>query len=428
MMRVALISEHASPLAVLGGVDSGGQNLYVEQLARLLSKRGFSVDVFTRRDSPELPPVAQLDGARVVHVQAGPAAFVPKEDMLPFMAEFTRRMLQHCLCFGGYDVMHANFFMSALVAADLKKALGTPFVVTFHALGRVRRLHQNGSDRFPPQRLAIEQRVIHEADAVIAECPQDRHDLLKMYDADPTTIRTIPCGFDPDEFRPMPKLEARRALGLNPDEWIILQLGRMVPRKGIDNAIEALARLHRHHGVRARLVVVGGESRDPDPRRTPELGRLQELAAAAGVAGAVTFVGSRRRDELRAYYAAADVFVTTPWYEPFGITPLEAMGCGTPVIGSAVGGIKSTVVDGETGFLVPAKDSAALAERLARLRRDPSLGAEMSRRALMRARSSFTWRRVASDVARLYADVAPALMPAPRLYAHAGQAYAGQPL
>jgi D-inositol-3-phosphate glycosyltransferase len=408
MMRVALISEHASPLAALGGVDSGGQNLYVNQLARRLAARGRQVDVFTRRDAPGLPEVAALERARVVHVPAGPAAAVPKEELLPFMGEFSRYLLRYCRRFGPYDVVHANFFMSGLVAADMKQELGTPFAVTFHALGRVRRLHQGSDDRFSLRRLAIEQRVVAAADRIIAECPQDQEDLLALYGADRKRIRMIPCGFDPEEFSPMPQVEARRQLGLDPHVWTILQLGRMVPRKGVDNVIRALARLRSEYGIEARLLVVGGETRTPDPRATPELGRLQEIAAAEGVRDAIIFTGSRGRRELRPYYAAADVFVTTPWYEPFGITPLEAMACARPVVGSAVGGIKHTIVDGKTGFLVPPKDAGALAERLARLHREPALTRALGRRSFERAHAWFTWSRVTDMVAQTYANMTAA--------------------
>ncbi len=249
---------------------------------------------------------------------------------------------------------------------------------------------------------------------MIAECPQDEADLIRLYRADPARIQMIPCGFDPAEFVPVDKRDARLALGLEPDERIILQLGRMVPRKGVDNVVRGLSRLRHDHGIAARLLIVGGESRDPDPALTPEIGRLWTIAAAEGVADAVTFVGSRGRSELLAYYAAADVFVTTPWYEPFGITPVEAMACGTPVIGSAVGGIKFTVRDGATGFLVPPNDPHALAERLAQLYRDPELLRQFGRRAVRRARSLFTWRHVARLVAKLYEDVTAARRPARR--------------
>ncbi|MDB5350188.1 MAG: hypothetical protein JWN86_1435 [Planctomycetota bacterium] len=405
-LRIALISEHASPLALLGGVDSGGQNVYVGQLARLLGALGHEVDVFTRRDRPDLPDVFDWsDGVRIIHVPAGPARPVRKEELIPFVAEFTAFFTRFCRRGRGYDLMHANFFMSALVAADAKRATDVPFVVTFHALGRVRRQHQGGADTFPIERLAIEDRVVREADRVIAECPQDENDLIELYGADPSRLVTIPCGFDPAEFWPVGKRRAREALGLDPNERIILQLGRMVPRKGVDNVIRGLARLRHTHGIAARLLVVGGESVVPDPRITPEIGRLMAISEAEGVAGAVTFVGSRGRDALRYYFSAADVFVTTPWYEPFGITPLEAAACGTPVIGAAVGGIKTTVVDGETGYLVPPRDPDALADRLARIYRHPELLQYLGRQAMRRANAMFTWESVAVAIARTYGEV-----------------------
>ncbi len=405
--RVALISEHASPLATLGGVDSGGQNVYVGQVARRLAERGWEVDVFTRRDRADLPTVVGwCENARVVHVPAGPAEAVRKEDLLPFMGEFAAWMLRFTRRRRvAYDVIHANFFMSALVAAEIKEATGTPFVVTFHALGRVRRRYQGGSDAFPEERLAIEERAVAEADRVIAECPQDETDLIEMYGAEPSRLVTIPCGFDPSEFWPIAKPTARAVLGLDPDEPILLQLGRMVPRKGVDNVIRGLARLRKRQGIAARLLVVGGESREPDPVQTPEIGRLQRIARQEGVNDAVTFVGSRRGTSCSDYYAAADVFVTTPWYEPFGITPVEAMACGTPVIGSNVGGIKTTIDDGRTGYLVPPKDPDALAGRLADLLRDPARLRAFGRAAVRRANRCFTWDRVTDAIAELYEEV-----------------------
>src|SRR5262245_24979012 len=181
---------------MLGGVDSGGQNVYVGQLARLLPKLGYQVDVYTRRDSPELPDiVAWADNARIIHVPAGPAAPVRKEDMLPLMGEFTEFLIRYSRCHRRYDLVHANFCMSALVAAEFKRAAGVPFVVTFHALGRVRRRHQGGQDAFPEERLMIEDRVVREADRIIAECPQDHNDLVNLYGAHGSHLATIPCGF-----------------------------------------------------------------------------------------------------------------------------------------------------------------------------------------------------------------------------------------
>lgn len=407
MPRIALISEHASPLATLGGVDSGGQNVYVGQLAQHLAAKGHEVDVFTRRDSRAQPEtVAWAENARVVHVPAGPPSLVRKEELLPFMGEFTAHMLYFCECrTWPYDVIHANFFMSALVAADIKRALGIPFVVTFHALGRVRRLHQRGADAFPEERLDIEDRVVAEADRIIAECPQDHDDLVQHYHADPRQITIVPCGFDPTEFWPVPKAKARAKLGLCEDERVLLQLGRLVPRKGIETVVRGLARLRREHRISARLLVVGGESEEPDPAITPEIGRLQAVAREEGIADWVTFLGRRDRPVLRYFYSAADVFVTTPWYEPFGITPVEAMACGTPVIGSNVGGIKTTVADGQTGFLVPPNDPDALAARLAQLLGNEPLLRDFGRRAIRRVHELYTWRQVSEDVSSTYEQV-----------------------
>jgi D-inositol-3-phosphate glycosyltransferase len=411
--RIALISEHASPLAVLGGVDSGGQNVYVGQIARNLALMGYEVDVFTRRDSEHLPEVADWEpGVRIVHVPAGPPAIVPKEELLPYMGEFTAFMLRFFKRQRKpYDLVHANFFMSGLVAADIKKATGIPFVITFHALGRVRRIHQREADKFPEERFCIEDRLVAEADHVIAECPQDEEDLIRLYNADPSRITIIPCGFDPKELSPISKALARVVLGLPPDEPIILQLGRMVPRKGVETAVRGFGRLVNEHGVKARLLIVGGESNEPDPASTPEIGRLQQIAKEEGVLDRVIFAGRRGRDVLKYYYSAADIFITTPWYEPFGITPVEAMACGTPVIGANVGGIKFTVRDGETGYLVAPDDPEAVAERIAHLYNHPKLLSVFRQQAINRANALFTWQRVTNAMAALFEQVLAANQP-----------------
>ncbi|MBK8904993.1 MAG: glycosyltransferase [Anaerolineaceae bacterium] len=404
--RIAIISEHASPLATLGGTDSGGQNVYVNQIARHLPRHNFAVDIFTRRDARSLPEVVELaEGVRLIHVPAGPPHFIAKEGLLPLMDDFTRFVIGYSRRFS-YALLHANFWMSALVAADVKRATGIPFVVTFHALGRVRRRHQGEADGFPDDRFAIEERVVREADAIIAECPQDHEDLCALYRADPQRITMIPAGFDPQEFAPMNQTVARLALNLPLERPLLLQLGRMVPRKGVANVIRSLRHLRDGHGVTAQLMVVGGEADEPDPQLTPEIGRLQAIAAEEGVADQVTFVGRRGRHLLRHYYNAADIFISTPWYEPFGITPVEAMACGTAVIGSQVGGIQYTIRDGETGYLVPPKDPAALAEKAARLLQDPDLRRQMGEAGVRRANELFTWAKVTRSIAELYHQVA----------------------
>ena len=403
--RIAMISDHASPLAAVGSVDSGGQNIYVAETARHFAARGYLVDVFTRRDQADQPEIVDwLPGVRVVHVPAGPAAFVRKEDILQWIPEFSA-FVQRFAARERYDIVHAHFFMSGIVAMELRSALGLPFVVTFHALGLVRRLHQGAADEFPARRIAIERDIIESADAIVAESPDDHRNLVTLYNADPHKVVVIPCGFASEDFWPIAPRFARRALGLPSDVPVLLSVGRLVPRKGVDNAIRALGVLVRRLGVPAELLVVGGNSDIADPALTPEIGRLRGIAAEAGVADRVTFTGRRSRELLKLYYSAADVFVSTPWYEAFGMTTVEAMACGTPVVGARVGGIKYSVRDGFTGYLVPPNDPAALADRLNEILSSRRLAERLSSVAVRRAYGLFRWERVTYSLAALYADV-----------------------
>lgn len=405
MQRIALISEHASPLAAPGGVDSGGQNVYVAHVSRELSKLGYLIDIYTRRDQPGLHEVVDWQpGVRIIHVPAGPASALRKEAMLPHMRAFaiyvSSFIHRHQL---RYQLVHANFFMSGMVALQLKLILGLPFVITFHALGRVRRQYPGDADGFPDERFEIEQVLMQEAACVIAECEQDLHDMASLYGARHGNMAIVPCGFDPDEFMPL-RDGARARLGLPVSAFVVLQLGRMVPRKGVDNVIRALSVLRDRHAIEAKLLIVGGDKL-ADLSSSPEMQRLMEIAHSLGLSSTISFTGAQPRPVLREFYSAADVFVTTPWYEPFGITPLEAMACATPVIGSDVGGIRSTVVCGETGYLVPPKDPQALAARLAMLHDAPALARRMGWNGLRRAHRHFTWRRVALQLAEVYESV-----------------------
>lgn len=406
--RIAFISEHASPLASLGGVDTGGQNVYVAQLARHLASMGYLVDVFTRRENALVPEVVELTrGVRVIHVTAGPAKVIIKENILPFMDEFKDNMIAFIINQQvHYNFVHANFFMSALVAMGIKRELNIPFVVTFHALGHVRRIHQAEKDKFPVERLIIEERAVMEADQIIAECPQDMDDLINYYHAPADKISIVPCGFSSKEFYPIDKECARRIVNLPQKEFLLLQLGRMVPRKGIDNVIQALPYI-RSAQKAVRLVVVGGEAEVLDEEHCPEFARLLNLCRDNGVEASVIFTGRKNRDQLKYYYSAADVFITTPWYEPFGITPLEAMACGTPVIGANVGGIKYSVADGETGWLVAPQNPLALANKVNQLISNENLLNDAGRKAIRRVNEQFTWAEVADQMHQLYRKLLP---------------------
>lgn len=409
-MNIAMISEHASPAALLGGEDAGGQNVYVDEVARSLAGLGCTVDVFTRRDAaaaPEIMPWAP--GVRIVNLPVGPARFIRKDDLWPMMPDFRDALRQFAIRDGAhYDVIHGNFWMSGWVALELKRQLGIPVVQLFHALGTTKRRHQGAADTSPAGRIATERAIIGGVDRIIATCPNERRELIEDYEARPARLTMIPLGVDTELFRPVEQGEARRRIGhgLTTDDRVIVYVGRMLPRKDIRCVVRALTYLDRGQSASpVKLLIVGGESRAPDPAATPEIGELQRLAGELGVADRVIVTGKRDREELRDYYSAGDVMVTTPWYEPFGLTPLEAMACGLPVIGADVGGIAFTVRHGATGLLVPPQAPDALAAALRVLLADPARRACMGRMGRRRVVEEFSWRVVAERTAALYETV-----------------------
>ena len=404
--RIAFLSEHASPAARLGGEDAGGQNVYVAEIAQHLGVLGYEVDIFTRRDSIKMPEVIDwLPGVRIVNLKAGPLDRRPKDDLWPLMPEFRDNLLDHMWrTDAGYDLIHGNFWMSGWVAAELGERLDLPVVQIFHAMGLTKQRHQGDADTSPSERIGIERDIIWRADRLIAQCPTERAELIDDYGADPGQIVTIPSAVNTDIFHPVEQAEAREAIGLDSREPVVVYVGRMVARKGVRNLLRAVALLVQQRQP-VRLLLVGGETVDPDDDATPEIGALHRLAAELNISEHVIFTGKRQRDELSLYYSAGDVVVTTPWYEPFGLTPLEAMACGRPVIGSAVGGLTYTIEEGKTGFLVRPEDPAALAARLNQLLTDDALRIAMRRRARARVEAHFTWTVAAAHTAHVYEEL-----------------------
>jgi type III pantothenate kinase len=386
-MRIAMISEHASPLAALGGVDAGGQNVHVAALSEHLARRGHTVDVYTRRDArrqPERVPMAP--GVTVVHVPAGPPLPLPKDDLLPHMAAFGWWVAQDWAARGRPDLVHAHFWMSALAALQAGRACGVPVAQTFHALGIVKRRHHGAADPSPPQRLRLEREIARDVDLVIATCADEVAELRRMGVA-PGRVRVVPCGVDTRHFRPSGPVAAPPARGRHR----LLAVGRLVERKGFDTAVRALALLPD-----AELVIAGGPPA-PEVARDPEGRRLRALALDLGVPDRLVLAGRVPHEDLPALVRSAAVVLATPWYEPFGITPLEAAACGRPVVGSAVGGLLDTVEDGITGRLVPPRDPAAVAAAVREILDDPPRARRMGEAARRRARGRYDWTQVAED-------------------------------
>ncbi|MFE9655250.1 glycosyltransferase [Micromonospora sp. NPDC006431] len=401
-MRIAMISEHASPLAVLGEEDAGGQNTHVAELAAALAGEGHDVRVYTRRDSPTLPDaVSTPDGYHVCHVPAGPPRRVPKDELLPYMGEFGSWLADTWRRDGWTpEVAHAHFWMSGLATVHAGRRTGVPTVLTYHALGTVKRRHQGARDTSPPGRIGYERALGRAVDRVVVQCSDEVAELVRM-GVPRSRMALVPSGVNQRVFHP-----AGPAAPRDPARPRILTAGRLVERKGFLDVVRALPAVPD-----AECVVVGGPPAELLPADAFAR-RLRALAESCGVADRVRLVGGVPREEMAGWYRSADVLVATPWYEPFGLTPLEGMACGVPVIGSNVGGIADTVVDGLTGDLVPPRDPRALATAIRRLLTDKVRRFAYATAALDRIRSRYSWKRCAEQLNAVYATVTTVARPA----------------
>jgi glycosyltransferase involved in cell wall biosynthesis len=391
-MRIAMVSEHASPLAAVGGVDAGGQNVHVESLARALARAGHDVTVHTRRDAPDLPAqVRTAEGVLVDHLDAGPAEPLPKDDLLPLVGEMGS-LLAARFAESKPDVVHAHFWMSGLAALSATRGLDVPVVQTFHALGVTKRRYQGRQDTSPPVRIRMERALARDVDRVVATCTDEVSELLRI-GAVRNRITVVPSGVDVEHFTPEGPVAEKG------DRPRVLCVGRLVPRKGFDTVVRALAAVPD-----AELVIAGGPVAE-DLSADPEAARLRRLAERFGVADRVRLIGAVARPDMPALLRSADLVVCTPWYEPFGIVPLEAMACGVPVVASAVGGFLDTVVDGATGTLVPPRRPDRLAAAMRKLLAEPFWREAFGTAGVDRARSRYSWDRIAAGTLGVYEEL-----------------------
>jgi glycosyltransferase involved in cell wall biosynthesis len=392
-MRIALISEHASPLAAIAGADAGGQNVHVAELAAALHQLGHRVTVYTRRDDIDLPEVVRTArGFEVVHVPVGPSQQLPKDELLPYMRPFGQWLAERWGATVPPDIVHAHFWMSGVAALVATGEVRAPVVQTFHALGSVKRRYQATADTSPSVRTDVERHLGLTAARIIAQCTDEVEELGAL-GVPREKVRIVASGVDAARFAPEGPV-IPRAVGLRR----VLSAGRLVPRKGFDELVHALPRL-----LDTEVVIAGGPATGIDT--DPEANRLRGLAAALGVADRLRLLGPVPPEQMPHWYRSADLVACTPWYEPFGLTPLEAMACGVPVVACAVGGLRDSVVDGATGALVPPGDRDGLVAALNTLLSDEDHRRQLGSAARLRAVSRYDWSRQAAAVASIYADL-----------------------
>lgn len=399
--RIGLLSVHTSPLEQPGAGDSGGMNVYLASLARHLGRRGHAVDVFTRAAGGDLPPQLALDdGVTVHHIPAGPPG-ATKAELASHLCAFYLGTARHPVA-AELDVLHGHYWMSGWVGRHLRRRHGTPLVQSFHTLGRVKNdLLAPGDLPEPALRLAAEDRIVADADAVVAGTPQEARDLEHLYGATPGAVRIVPAGVDLDVFTPdIDRHAARQALG---GGRIVLFVGRLQPLKAPDLAVRALAALDHvmpDDGMPTRLVIVGGTSGPPLGDAHPTA--LRRLAEELGVSDRVALLAPRPQHELAALYRAADAVIVPSHSESFGLVALEAQACGTPVVTSDVGGLRSVV--GPGGTLVTPRVPEAFAAALAPYLTDAALRSRASTAARVTA-EDYGWDATAEATLAVYRDV-----------------------
>lgn len=411
MLNIAMLSYHTCPLATLGGKDTGGMNVYVRELTRHLGELGVHVDVFTRSQDEHVPHVLHDlgYGNRVVHVAAGPEEPLPKPVLASFLPQFVSGIREFSREKGiHYDLVHSHYWMSGIAAQTLKAEWQVPVLNMFHTLGLMKnRIATSQAEMEGSYRIDGEYQVLRSADRIVAATPAEQAQLSFLYQFDSRKTVIIPPGVDTSRFYPIPKDEARAAIGLKSGDRLLLFVGRIEPLKGIDTLLQAIGHLDQT-GIQSEfphyLAIIGGDPNVTELEMNAEMLRLKQLTRSLGIDDLVLFLGKRSQDALPYYYSAAEVVIMPSHYESFGMVALEAMACGTPVVASQVGGLAFLVKDGETGFVVPDGDPDELGRRLAEMIRNPPLREKLGRQAAAYA-LDFSWQLIAARILEEYKDL-----------------------
>ena len=406
--RLAILSMHTDPLAPLGGDFTGGMNVYVREIAKALASLGVRADVFTRLESEaHEEKISLAGGCRFIRIEAGPKERLDKDAQYTHVDAFARGILAFAeKDQTRYDGVSAHYWLSGLAGEKLAEAWGVPLALRFHTLAALKNdALPTDTRRESEVRITTEPTLAGAADALIVSSPAEARAVSEKLGAGEAHI--VPCGVDPERFRPHPRPEARARLGFEPYGAYILSVGRIERVKGLDRLIEAFAVMRRERpGLDARLLHVGGEIRKGAVRigesyhpedfashaQGAEVARLESLARRLGVADAVIFLGAKPQEALPLYYSAADVFALPSRYESFGLTAVEAAACGLPTLAFDVGGVSQAVREGVSGYLIADGDINAYAEKMLEMLES---GHESPSRAALEWAESFAWARVA---------------------------------
>ena len=392
---------HTSPLDQPGIGDAGGMNIYVLESAQRMAAMGVSVDIFTRRTDADAPEIVEISpGVRVRHFDCGHGQLT-KEQLPTHIAGLSRAFLQ-IMKKENYDVIHSHYWLSGKVAMAAAKELAIPLVHTMHTMARVKNLNlAEGESPEPMIRVQGETQVAEAADALIANTDAEAASLVTLYDACPDTVHVVTPGVNLQVFTPGEgRSAARNVVGLPQDGLVVTFVGRIQPHKGPEVLIRATSEMVKHSpALRHKLIVniMGGAS----GANAEEVDRLKELATWLELDDVIRFAPPVERDSLAAWYRAADLVCVPSYSESFGLVALEAQACGTPVVATAVGGLRTAVADGFSGVLVDGHDPKAWSSVITRLLQEPQRRVLLSMGAIEHA-SHFGWGSTARGTLDIY--------------------------
>jgi len=391
-LSIAMLSVHSCPVGNLGTKDTGGMSVYIRELARELGKQGHLVDVYTRVHDPRDGQTYELgQNARLIHLRAGEDEEIHKLAVYSYLPEFACN-LENFRKHNGlqYDLVFSHYWLSAWVGKHLQQWWNVPHITMFHTLGAVKNAIGVGEDE-PELRLETERDLARSCHHIIAATEKEKSDLIRHYSASPERIGVVPCGVNLELFQPVDKEIAKQYLGFGKNK-IILFVGRIDPLKGIDRLIKAMPYLPNTQGI--RLVIVGGNEHSQH-----EIEQLQKLSCDLHIQDSVTFLGLIKHEQLPYFYSVADVCVVPSYYESFGLVALESLACGTPVVATDVGDLKSAIRQGETGYVIADNAPHHLAEKIALLLSRPSPDTE-SALSIRASVSRFSWSNIAEALIR----------------------------
>jgi D-inositol-3-phosphate glycosyltransferase len=399
--RIATLMVHTSPLDQPGIGDAGGMNIYVLESAQRMAAMGVSVDIFTRRTDSAQPDIVEISpGVRVRHFDCGHGTLT--KEQLPIHISGLSQEFSRIMRTEDYDVIHSHYWLSGKVAMPAAKELGIPLVHTMHTMARVKNLNlAEGESPEPMIRVQGETQVVAAANALIANTDAEGASLVSLYDACPDTVHVVSPGVDLYTFTPgESRSTARDQIGQPQDALVVSFVGRIQPHKGPEVLIRATSELVKHTPLlRHKLIVniVGGAS----GANTEEVDRLKELTTWLAIDDVVRFTPPVPRVDLPQWYRAADLVIVPSYSESFGLVALEAQACGTPVVATAVGGLRTAVADGISGVLVDGHDPKAWSSVISRLLQEPQRRVLLSMGAIEHA-SHFGWDVTARGTLDIY--------------------------